>query len=59
MLYIGIGAKNHGIIVEEDEALEYALLHCGLEIADNNAPDAEEFREMLKEWYFSGEWRRT
>ena len=56
MIYVGIG-PNSGQSVEEDEALHYALEHCGVAIAKPDAPDADEFIEMLVEWFFSGNWK--
>lgn len=56
MIYVGIG-PNSGQSVEEDEALDYALAHCGVTIAKPDAPDASEFLEMLVEWFFSGNWK--
>lgn len=45
-----------GDFVPKDEALDYVLAKCGLAIIDTDAPDAEECREALVEWYFSGNW---
>lgn len=42
-------------IIEEDEALDYALEKCGLQFADNyNSQEREEFKEMFVNWFFSG-----
>ena len=48
-------------IVYEDEALDYVLEKLGLEIkpAGKNGEETleqTEFKEMLVEWYFSGNW---
>lgn len=48
-------------IVYEDEALDYVLEKLGLEIkpAGKNGEETleqAEFKEMLVEWYFSGNW---
>ena len=45
-----------GDFVPVDEALDYVLAKCGLAIIDPDAPDAEEAKEMLVEWFFSGNW---
>ena len=48
-------------VVDEDEALDYVLEKLGLEIkpiGKNGEETLEqtEFKEMLVEWYFSGNW---
>lgn len=50
MTYKGIGPEQ-GNCVDESEAYEYALDRC------LNGPDQEEFRAMLVEWFYSGNWR--
>lgn len=52
MKYTGIGPE-HGNEIEEADAFEYALNRC------LNGPDKEEFRIMLVEWFFSGNWIRS
>lgn len=49
--YAGIGPEE-GKYVRQDQAFEYALERClyGAE------EEVKEFREMLVEWYFSGNW---
>lgn len=50
-VYVGIGPET-GIIVEEEEAYDYALergLHRTLQ-------DQQEFKESLVEWFYSGNW---
>lgn len=49
MYYKGIGPEK-GKVVPEEEAYDYALDRC------LNGEEHEEFREMLVEWYFSGNW---
>lgn len=49
MYYKGIGPEK-GKAVPEEEAYDYALDRC------LNGEEHEEFREMLVEWYFSGNW---
>lgn len=49
--YIGIGPEE-GNYVPEDSAYEYALKHTFL----GTEKEMTEFREMLVEWYFSGNW---
>lgn len=51
--WIGIGA-DRGTIVDDENAYDYALersLHGSPE-------DQNEFREMLVEWFYSGNWVR-
>lgn len=48
-------------VVDEDEALDYVLEKLRLEIkpAGKNGEETleqTEFKEMLVEWYFSGNW---
>ena len=54
-VYRGIG-PNSGKIVAEPDAFQYALKECGVLAYSSNAPEFGEFREMLVEWYFSGNW---
>lgn len=52
-MYKGMtGTPEEGRIVEEEQAFDYALersLH-------GTEDDREEFREMLVEWFYSGNW---
>lgn len=51
--WLGIGA-DRGTIVDDENAYDYALersLHGSPE-------DQNEFREMLVEWFYSGNWVR-
>lgn len=41
-----------GVFVPESEAYEYALEQC----LHGSEEDIKEFKEMLVEWYFSGNW---
>lgn len=45
--------------VRDEDALDYVLEKCGIAIVDDGAPDVEEFKAMLVEWFFSGEWVRV
>lgn len=49
--YIGIGPER-GNYVPEDKAFTYALEH-GLH---GTKDEVNEFREVLIDWYFSGNW---
>lgn len=55
-VYIGIFSNKGKVIQNDTEALSYAFEQCGIE------PSAEwdrvdpEFREMLLEWFYSGNW---
>ena len=51
VIYKGIGPEEDKI-VEEDEAYDYALERC----LHGTPQDQEEFREMLVEWFYSGNW---
>lgn len=46
-IYVGIGPEA-GVRVPEADAYEYALDRC------LHGPEHEEFKEMLVEWFFSG-----
>ena len=50
MKYRGIGPER-GNEVDTDDAYDYAIDRC------LNGPDQEEFRAMLLEWFYSGNWR--
>lgn len=55
LVYKGVFGPESGKQVPADEALEYAMKECGIQVA----PGAElspEFAEMLEEWFFSGNW---
>lgn len=47
--YRGIGPEQ-GICVKAEDAYSYAFSRC------LHGPDNEEFREMLVEWFYSGNW---
>lgn len=49
--YEGIGPEE-GTIVTEEEAFDYALERC----LHGTPQDRQEFREMLVEWFYSGNW---
>lgn len=47
--YMGVGPEQ-GVYVKADEAYSYALDRC------LNGSEKEEFKEMLVEWFYSGNW---
>ena len=51
----GIG-PNTGEYVAVEDGFGYACQQAGIESFDETAPDAEEFKELLIEWFFSGNW---
>lgn len=51
MSYIGIGPED-GTVVEDNQAFDYALERC----LNGTPDDRKEFREMLVEWFYSGNW---
>lgn len=52
-MYIGIGPEKDRVVMEE-EAFDYAL-----ERSLHGTPqDQQEFKEMLVEWFYSGNWIR-
>lgn len=53
---IGYESMDGRIFVAAEDALDHVLIKCGVKIVDKVAPDAEEFRDMVVEWYFSGNW---
>ena len=48
----GYHQMGTGNFVPESEAYEYALEQC----LHGSEEDIKEFKEMLVEWYFSGNW---
>lgn len=56
-MYKGIGPMA-GTIVEDEDAMEYALEQCGV-VVDARAPAARELLDMLPDWFFSGNWIHT
>ena len=53
--YKGIGPEAGQFIAAED-AYEHVLQACGLSLSDASAPLAQEAKQALVEWYFSGNW---
>lgn len=49
--YIGIGPEE-GIFVPAEDAYAYAIERC----LSGTVDETKEFREMLVEWYYSGNW---
>lgn len=50
-MYYGIGSEQ-GKMIEEDEAFDCALERC----LKGTLEDQKEFKEMLVEWFYSGNW---
>ncbi len=42
------------VFVPEDEAYEYALERC----LNGSEEEQKEFKEMLVEWFYSGNWKK-
>lgn len=51
MMYVGIGPEKD-TVVTEGQAFDYALERC----LHGTPDDQEEFKEMLVEWFYSGNW---
>lgn len=49
--YEGIGPEQ-GTVVSQEDAYSYALERC----LSGTEDDKQEFREMLVEWFYSGNW---
>lgn len=49
--YLGIGSEE-GVFVAGEKAYEYALGRC----MQGTPEEQKEFREMLVEWFYSGNW---
>ena len=47
--------KNNEIVMEE-EALDYVLEKLGIELKETTNEEQEEFKQMIVEWFFSGNW---
>lgn len=53
MYYKGMtGTPEEGIVVDKTKAYDYALERC----LNGASEDKREFREMLVEWFYSGNW---
>lgn len=52
--FIGIGPES-GIFITHEEAYAYALERC----QNGNEEEVKEFKEMLVEWFYSGNWIKT
>ena len=48
--------ENDGKFVRYEDGFDYAANECGIVMHDLTAPLAGEFRGMLVEWFFSGNW---
>jgi hypothetical protein len=53
--YKGITLEKGKFVAAED-AFDYVCKQVGIAAFYNSAPEAAEFKEMLIEWYFSGNW---
>lgn len=51
----GLG-PNRGRFVDEAEGFAVACRGCGILQWEPQAAEAAEFKAMLEEWYFSGDW---
>ena len=51
----GIGPYA-GKFVEAEDGFDYVCQQVGIKSFDETAPEADEFKEMLVEWFFSGNW---
>lgn len=47
---------NSGKFVSAEDGYEFVAQAVGILELDHDAPEAREFKEMLVEWYFSGNW---
>ncbi len=51
----GIG-PNTGKFAEAEDGFGYVCEQVGIKAFDETALEADEFKEMLVEWFFSGNW---
>lgn len=51
----GIG-PNKGEFVAAEDGFGYACTYVGIDRFDETALEAEEFKEMFIDWFFSGNW---
>ena len=51
----GIG-PNAGMYVAAEDGFGYVCQQVGIEVFDETALEADDFKEALIEWYFSGDW---
>ena len=54
-MYLGIG-PNEGVIIEKEQAFDYAIEHCFLIVPPgiHTFSWEQEFKEFLEEWFYSG-----
>lgn len=52
---VGVGPMQ-GRQVPWEDALQTAMAGCGIALKNPQAAEWGEFRQMLVEWYFSGNW---
>lgn len=50
-MYVGIGPEKDTVVID-DQAFDYALERC----LHGTPDDQEEFKTMLVEWFYSGNW---
>ena len=51
--YVSMGREN--IYVSDEDAFDYAFDRC----MNGTEEEKEEFKEMLVEWFYSGNWVRA
>lgn len=51
VVYVGIGPEKDAV-VEVEEAYPYALERC----LNGTLQEQKEFKDMLVEWFYSGNW---
>lgn len=49
-------STNAGKFVAAEDGFTVAARECGILVFEHTAPLAEGFKELLVEWYFSGNW---
>lgn len=57
-MYKGIGSKNQGVTVMQEDALDYVSDACGIAFV-KNTDESEEAKKELVDWYFSSsDWEK-
>lgn len=56
-MYVGWN-ENQNIVVQDEDALQYAMERCGImrPRSVGETPETKEFDAMLVEWFYSGDW---
>jgi hypothetical protein len=57
-VYVGIFAEKGKVMESDSDALSYAFEQCGIEPIEDYSSVEPEFKQMLLDWYYSGNWTK-